>query len=786
MNPDRISHLTSRVSFAFLVVILLATIIAPTKVRNGSAFAKGAVQSGIAAVAAVSPSDVPGAQKRVWQMTGPFGGDVVSLAIDPRNSDVILIGTKDGQLFRSTDGGGTWRRLKPGVSATGYSLSTILFDSSRAGSVFVGAMDASGGGVYFSDNSGESWIELAGMRNRPVLSMVQAANDPRVLAIASRDGIYRTKDRGASWAKITPDNDPELRNFHSVAIDPRDADTLYAGTTHLPWKTTDGGQTWRRAGSKESGMIDDSDIFAIHIDEENPDVVLMSACSGIYRSNNASKQWVKIQGIPSTSRRTHVIFQHPARGNVLFAGTTEGLWRTTESGNPESWSRVTPLRLVINAVAVHRDRPDRILLGTDDYGVLISNDGGESYEPSNAGFISRQVKTVVADRTQRSRVYAGVLFDGANGGFFVSEDGGITWQQSMRGMGVRDVYSLLQSGSQPQTLFAGTNHGVFRSDDHGRAWAKVKKEEPAAQAPATTEVPPPTPLAAPPAGTRPRTTAPRVVTPVVKTQTKKSSGKSTSKSTAKKTPARAPQRSTQVARKPQPAPPLDDGFVNLESQVFQLASLYPDSPDAQEGLLAGTWDGLFVTTDEKKGWKPMKIVNSEGSVLTKAPINALATHPQAPKLLWIGTEEGLFVSKDAGNSFVRLILGEDADRIKAIVFDPRKADTVFVGTTVGFFLTNDGGRKFERRGGGMPEVIEVSAIEVSSANPDDLYLGDSTHGTFYASHNSGRNWESVDIGSLPSRRIFALATDPFDRNRLYAGSFSGGIYVLSRQGDERR
>jgi ligand-binding sensor domain-containing protein len=231
---------------------------------------------------------------------------------------------------------------------------------------------------------------------------------------------------------------------------------------------------------------------------------------------------------------------------------------------------------------------------------------------------------------------------------------------------------------------------------------------------------------------------------------------------------------------------VDDGFVNLESQVFQLAALYSDSPDVPGGLLAATWDGLFVTTDEKKGWKPMRIVGADGAVLTKAPINALATHPQAQKLIWIGTEEGLFVSKDAGNSFTKVILGEDADRIKAIVFDPRKVDTVFVGTTVGFFLTNDGGRRFERRGGGMPEVIGVSAIEVSSANPDELFVGDSTHGTFYVSHNSGRNWEPVDISSLPSRRIFALATDPFDRNRVYAGSFSGGVYVLSRQGDERR
>ncbi|MEP7270949.1 MAG: hypothetical protein ABI882_05565 [Acidobacteriota bacterium] len=777
MKIDSVRHLlTPHLSLTFLAVILLLSITATPGQLKGAGSAPANVSGVLGAVNEIDPEIT--SSKRVWQMTGPFGGDVVSLAIDPRNSDLILIGTKDGQIFRSTDGGAVWRRLKPGLSATGYSLTAILFDRSRPGLVYVGASEASGGGVFLSEDSGETWRELEGMRNRGVLGMVQAVKDPAVLAVASRDGIYMTHNRGASWKRITPDNDAELRNFHSVAIDPRDSDTLYAGTTHLPWKTTDGGQNWKRAGSKESGMIDDSDIFAIHIDEENPEIVLMSACSGIYRSSNASKQWVKIQGIPSTSRRTHVIFQHPGRSNILFAGTTEGLWRTTESGKPESWSRVTPLRLVINAVAVHPDRPDRIFLGTDDYGVLVSNDGGESYDPSNAGFISRQVRTVVADRSERNRVYAGVLFDGANGGLFVSEDGGVSWQQSMRGMGVRDVYSIYQSTVQTETLFAGTNHGVFRSDDHGRNWIKVKKEAPepdpaAPLTPLTTEPSGPPPNTSP--ATRPRIT--RTVTPVVQKRTK---GTAKKKTTSRKPPARKP-----PVRKPKAvvSKPVDDGLVNLESQVFQIVAFVPDGSSEARGLLAATWDGLFSTDDEKKGWKALKIADADGVVLTSSSINALATHPLAPGAIWVGTEEGLFASRDYGQSFRRLVLEDESQRIKAIVFDPRRAETFYVGTTGGFFRSVDGGRRFERRGGGMPEIITVSAIEVSSSNPSEVYVGDFSHGNFYFSRDSAKTFEPLDIASLPSRRFWSLSTDPFDRNRLYAGSYSGGVYVLSRQPD---
>ncbi|MGH9849316.1 MAG: WD40/YVTN/BNR-like repeat-containing protein, partial [Blastocatellia bacterium] len=244
---------------------------------------------------------------RVWQMTGPFGGDVTALAIDPHNADRVWLGTSDGQIFRSTDGGAIWKRVRPGIKAPGFIVTIILFDREKSGVIYAGvkprlnlAEETNGGGIFVSEDDGENWREMEGMRGRSVRGLVQAAKDPNVLAAAARDGIYVTKDRGQTWERITPANDAELKGFHSVAIDPRDPNVIYVGTHHLPWKTADCGQNWKRAGSKETGMIDDSDIMAIHIDESNPDIVLMSACSGIYRSLDASAKWSKIQGIPYT------------------------------------------------------------------------------------------------------------------------------------------------------------------------------------------------------------------------------------------------------------------------------------------------------------------------------------------------------------------------------------------------------------------------------------------------------------------------------------------------------
>lgn len=786
---------------------------------------------------AVSPAN-EAERARVWQMTGPFGGDVKALAIDPRNSDRVLIGTNDGQLFRTNDGGQIWRRLRPGIKTPGFAVTVIFFDRERAGTIFVGLRqvkdakdDATGGALFMTTDNGESWRESTALRDRAVLGFVQAPKDPDILITVARDGLYRSSNHGDTWERITPENDRELTGFHSAAIDPRDSNTIFVGTWHLPWKTTDGGQTWKLTGMKDTGVIDDSDIFSIKIDEEKPDSLWMCACSGIYRSTDGSANWAKVKGIPYSARRTHVIYQHPTLPDVVFAGTIEGLWRSVKGGAPDTWRQVTS-KFVINAIAVHPDKPERVFVATENYGVLVSNDGGENYEMSNAGFISRYVNMVVADRTERGRIYAGVLFDEANGGFFISEDGGITWKQSVEGMGVRDVYSIHQSATAPDTLYAGTNHGIFRSDDRGRTWTPLKKldaqAEDQSQQTASLTGPEPGPIA-------PQTRKPAAKPPA------KTPAKQTAKVAAKppKPVVKTAQRnknaaSAKVTKKA--APPVEapvSEFVDVQSQVFMFAplTLLPSATSAPEppaspttnattnteapasavssdgpastppaaptdGFIAATWDGLFRSADEKKGWKALKLpgnVTATASEPTAASepaktsesartiFKALATSPHAPGLVLLGTETGLFISRDNGETFAPLPVGDKPHRIRALAFDPRTAETIYVGTAEGFFRSFDGGRNWEQRGGGMPMLVEVSAIVINPLNPDELYLSDHLRGAFFHSLDRGKNWEGLDISALPSLRLLNLASDPFNPNRLYVGSYSGGVYVMSRQ-----
>lgn len=756
----------------FLVSILIVSAVCAQAIdeERGRATLKAANEMLSGAIETSSSQDF--GRARIWQMTGPFGGDVASLAVNPRDANELLVGTHDGQLFRSSDSGTTWKRLSPGLKIPGFSVRIILFDRERSGMIYVGltqikdaADDQTGGGVFVSEDNGQTWREIEAMRGRAVRNFVQSSKDPNVLAVAAKDGVYRTLDHGATWQKITPDNDPELRGFHSVAIDPRDVDIIYVGTWHLPWKSVDGGKSWKRAGSKETGMIDDSDIFAIRIDEKNPDTVLMSACSGIYRSTDASAKWTKIQGIPYTSRRTHVIYQHPTRPEVIFAGTTEGLWRSTDGGQNWSISVTVSRRQVINAVAIHPDQPDRVFLGTEDSGILVSNDSGETFEASNAGFINRQVRVVVPDTTERGRVYAGVIFDGVNGGFFISEDGGITWQQSIKGMGQRDVYSIHQSETNPETLYAGTNHGVFRSDDRGQSWTLVKRETEDPTKPKTGVVSSAISPVSQPAVRR-----------IVQTRAK-TSGRTSQ--TAKKKNSKSKAKPVVVKK----IAPKDDGGSDLQSQVFAIARLVPRSAEEPAGIVAATWDGLFISRDEKKGWNQVKL---EIGPNTRPHINAVATNPRVPGLVMIGAEEGLFVSRDNGETFSLMPLDGETHRVQAIVFDPRNADNIYVGTANGFFITSDGGKIWEQRGAGLRLSIVANAVMINPLNPDEIYVGDQRQGGLFHSTNGGKSWEQLKTSDLPSPRFWSLMADPFDENRVYAGSFSGGVYVMNRQGASRK
>jgi photosystem II stability/assembly factor-like uncharacterized protein len=379
------------------------------------------------------------AHAQTWERLGPEGGMVVSLAAGP--GDKVLLGTADGHVFASADAGQSWG-LRGRVGArTDAVVTRMVFDAKDGKRIFAAVWyqeAGAGGGVFESEDLGKSW-KLVGLQGEAVRAMEMAPSNPAELVAGTRSGVFLSSDSGKSWGRISPEGDEELKNLDSLAIDPRDPQIIYAGTYHLPWLTRDRGKTWKPV---IAGIIDDSDIMSLRLDASNPDRVYMSACSGIYRSENEGGEWIKLQGIPYAARRTQVIVQDTANPKTLYAGTTAGLWITRDGG--ENWARTTSKEWVVNSLAVLPEKngaPGRVVMGTEGQGVLISNDAGASFAEANRGFTHVIVNRLIADENDPRHLLMLVERDSAE--ILESRDEGKSWSNlSLNAVERRKVITL--------------------------------------------------------------------------------------------------------------------------------------------------------------------------------------------------------------------------------------------------------------------------------------------------------------------------------------------------------
>jgi photosystem II stability/assembly factor-like uncharacterized protein len=417
---------------------------------------------------------------------GPLGGDVRSLAADPSHPRVLYLGTADGYIFGSQDAGEHWESLGLVGPANGV-ITAIVTDPRNSETLFASmwTKDANGegGGVFVSRDGGGTWRE-SGLEGHAIRALVQSASEPDVLVAGALDGIFRSNDLGRHWEQISPSGDSELRNFDSLALDPQDSEIIYAGTFHLAWKTLDGGKNWAPI---HRGMIDDSDVLSLAVEVSDPQRVFASACSGIYRSEDGGSYWNKIEGIPFSSRRTPVIRQDPMHPLVLFAGTTEGLWKTTDGG--ARWRRISPRDWVINSLLIQRmerrspggsysaesstgefsEEQSRVLIGTEQRGVLASDDGGEHFRELNEGFHHRRIVSLAIDADKPGRV-AAVLANSPDSPV-ETEDGGRTWSTISAGLNPNAVTRMFSS---PRGFLAALSSGGFaRFDAQSQRWARV-------------------------------------------------------------------------------------------------------------------------------------------------------------------------------------------------------------------------------------------------------------------------------------------------------------------------
>jgi photosystem II stability/assembly factor-like uncharacterized protein len=731
----------------------------------------------------------PGKYSDDWRANGPPGGDVRSLVVDPNNADRFYLGTLDAQIYTSADAGKSWELLynfnKPKLF-----VDHIIVDPRDSKALYVAAhRHKESGGFFKSVDGGHRWRESPELKNEALHSLTQSESNPSVLIAGTFNGIFRSDNSGDSWTQLPTSTTPGLIHVESLAIDPRTTDTIYAGTWYLPYKSIDGGQTWKNI---KNGIIDDSDIFAIDIDPRDPNHVIASACSGIYETANAGDSWTKVQGIPSQSRRTRAIVQHPSIPGLVFAGTTEGFWRSDRGGKADSWMVTTSRQLEVNSIAVHPSRPQTIYIGTNNYGVMVSTDGGKNFVPTNGGYSGRFANVIVADRETPNRIYAATINTTTGGGFlFVSTDNGETWRPSMRSMPPRLItYAILQDSHDANLIYLGTNLGVYRSIDRGASWT-----------PAAMPIAP----IAPPKGAGKKTTAAvmkQMAAPKPSEVTRKAQQALNTAGYKVGVPDGLAGKQTIAALRKYQADhdlpvtgKIDDitlkslglpegmgeEFVPLADAVNALVQTV-DVETQQPVLLAATNSGLYRSPDPVIGWQKLPY-----GVNFDARTSCVSADPQQPETIIVGTAaSGVLISHDAGKSWQAVSGIPTEAPVNTIARDSQHPNNIYVGTKQSFYLSHDGGDSWMRRGGNLP-FGDFTSILINPRNGEEVFVGNAYQtgeigGGVYRTINGGETWARIDPKNnrLPSQRIWALAFDSRDQNTLFVGSHSAGVYVVPR------
>jgi photosystem II stability/assembly factor-like uncharacterized protein len=176
-----------------------------------------------------------------------------ALATDPKDSNVMYLGIDGdpdpakkhpgGGIFKSTDGGKTWKALanQPGSRRMFYALVVDPTDSKR---IYWGAC-GNGGGLYRSEDAGESWTLV--FKNETWLFNV--AVSPTGVVYCPGTNLWRSKDHGATWEKLTDFSDAAIVGLE---VHPTDEKTIWL--SRVTWssetgggihKTSDGGATWQ-------------------------------------------------------------------------------------------------------------------------------------------------------------------------------------------------------------------------------------------------------------------------------------------------------------------------------------------------------------------------------------------------------------------------------------------------------------------------------------------------------------------------------------------------------------
>jgi photosystem II stability/assembly factor-like uncharacterized protein len=306
-----------------------------------------------------------------------------------------------------------------------------------------------------------------------------------------QSGLYRLAAGDDRWELVTRGL-PEAPAIRAIAIHPENVDTVYVGTQHGPYRSTDRGEHWERLDIPDHGLP----VWSLAFAPGDPKMLYAGYenCE-IFRSEDGGERW---QQLPVTVRFPEVtvapgsnpakrvleLAVNPANPSELY-GAIEvgGVIRSLDGG--EHWENMSHGQYVnddtvdMHGVLVGRWRPGTVL-AIGRAGLFVSTDQGghwasarlESLNPKGQTYC-RDIREVPGD-SRTIWVAAGANFQSDVGVLFRSKDGGLSWTRVNMGVKPKTtMFAVVFDERQPKRMYCATSGGeVFASEDAGESWAE--------------------------------------------------------------------------------------------------------------------------------------------------------------------------------------------------------------------------------------------------------------------------------------------------------------------------
>lgn len=311
---------------------------------------------------------------------------------DPEIAWVAALGHPFGPnpergVFRTDDGGKTWRKTLFLDDLHGAAdleidpsnpeiLYAAMWHFDRKPWMFESGSEK--GGVFQSTDGGKSWRQLTGglpkLAGRIGIKVAPSHPETVYVIAESNDGVlFRSDDRGATFRRINDDKELVSRGYYyaDLRVDPKNPERVFVLTNGL-MLSADGGKTFRRISSKTHG-----DLHALWIDPQNPSRIWQGQDGGMAVSWDGGEHWDHVENLPlGQFYQVYADSRQPfyrITGGTQDNGTWTGPSRTREPAGilNDDWRMVNAI--VGFAALSHPDDPD-VILTEQPGGVLLKTD----------------------------------------------------------------------------------------------------------------------------------------------------------------------------------------------------------------------------------------------------------------------------------------------------------------------------------------------------------------------------------------------------------------------------